>query len=273
MAREQPRSGCAINAAVEVLGDAWSLIVLRDIVFGGRRHFRELLTRSDEGIASNILANRVRKLVEEGLLSRDDATRGQRATYSLTEAGIRTVPVLVALGTRGMHHRPTPPALTVRARIMAESPDLVDDLIDELREIHLGIPRRAPERLQHAFEAAVEKAGARVQWQRRARTGSLERRRLNVRASRHIRDKTRRSNRAGLYGMDFDIGRYRSAADEHKTRGAGQRFVDIGLMRAGQPIGLTVALCTEEKTRIMHREQLSTAVQRTSPPRNGKNRQ
>lgn len=166
VARGQPRSGCAINAAVEVLGDAWSLIVLRDIVFGGRRHFRELLTRSDEGIASNILANRVRKLVEEGLLSRDDATRGQRATYSLTEAGIRTVPVMVALGTRGMHHRPTPPALTVRARIMAESPDLVDDLIDELREIHLGIPRRAPElplaseRLQHAFEAAVEKAGA-----------------------------------------------------------------------------------------------------------------
>jgi DNA-binding HxlR family transcriptional regulator len=166
MVRGQPRSGCAINAAVEVLGDAWSLIVLRDIVFGGRRHFRELLTRSDEGIASNILANRLRTLVEEGLLSRDDATRGQRATYSLTEAGIRTVPVMVALGTWGMNHRPTSPALSVRARILAESPDLVDDLIDELREIHLGIPRRAPERplaserLQHAFEAATEKAGA-----------------------------------------------------------------------------------------------------------------
>ncbi|WP_245564129.1 winged helix-turn-helix transcriptional regulator [Nocardia testacea] len=144
-----------------MLGDAWSLIVLRDIVFGGRRHFRELLTRSDEGIASNILANRLRNLVEEGLLSRDDATRGQRAAYSLTEAGIQTVPVMVALGTWGMHHRPTSPALTVRARILAESPGLVDDLIDELREVHLGIPRRAPERplaserLQQAFEAAT----------------------------------------------------------------------------------------------------------------------
>lgn len=166
MAREQPRSGCAINAAVEVLGDAWSLIVLRDIVFGGRRHFRELLTRNDEGIASNILANRLRNLVEEGLLSRDDARRGQRAAYSLTEAGIQTVPVMVALGSWGMHHRPTAPALTVRARIMAESPELVDDLIDELREIHLGIPRPAPERplasqrLQRAFEAATELAEA-----------------------------------------------------------------------------------------------------------------
>ncbi|MGQ4616438.1 winged helix-turn-helix transcriptional regulator [Nocardia sp. R7R-8] len=149
-----------------MLGDAWTLIVLRDIVFGGRRHFRELLTRNDEGIASNILANRLRNLVENGLLSRDDATRGQRAAYSLTEAGIQTVPVMVALGAWGMHHRPTSHALSVRARILAESPDLVDDLIDELREIHLGIPRRAPERplaseqLRQAFEAATARAGA-----------------------------------------------------------------------------------------------------------------
>jgi DNA-binding HxlR family transcriptional regulator len=163
VAREQPRSGCAINAAVEVLGDAWSLIVLRDIVFGGRRRFRELLTRNDEGIASNVLASRLRHLVEEGLLSRDDARRGQRATYSLTEAGIQTVPVMVALGTWGMHHRRTSPALTIRARILAEAPALVDDLVHELREIHLGVPRpdprqpRASERLQQAFEEVMGK--------------------------------------------------------------------------------------------------------------------
>ncbi|WP_245700956.1 winged helix-turn-helix transcriptional regulator [Sanguibacter gelidistatuariae] len=83
---------------MEVLGDAWTLIVLRDIIFGARRHFRELLTSNDEGIASDILASRLRNLVEEGLLTRDGATRGQRATYSLTEAGIQTVPVMVALG-------------------------------------------------------------------------------------------------------------------------------------------------------------------------------
>lgn len=164
MAREEPRSGCAINAAVEVLGDAWTLIVLRDIVFGDRRHFRQLLNGNDEGIASNILASRLRNLVDEGLITRDGATRGQRATYSLTEAGIQTVPVMVALGTWGMHHRPTSPELTVRARIMAESPALVDDLMDELRELHLGVPRRDPsrpsasERLQREFEAAMEQA-------------------------------------------------------------------------------------------------------------------
>jgi DNA-binding HxlR family transcriptional regulator len=75
----QPRSGCAINAAVEVLGDNWSLIVLRDIIFGNRRHFRELLTSNNEGIASNMLSSRLKKLVDEGLLTKAEAVRGQKA--------------------------------------------------------------------------------------------------------------------------------------------------------------------------------------------------
>ncbi|MGV9849090.1 winged helix-turn-helix transcriptional regulator [Streptomyces sp. NPDC003442] len=163
--RAEPRSGCAINAAVEVLGDPWTLIVLRDVIFGGRRHFRDLLTRNDEGIASNILASRLRKLVEGGLLSRDDATRGQKATYTLTEAGIQTLPVMVALGAWGVRHRPTTPQLAVRARLLAEgSPHLVDELMDELREIHLGVTRQSPksptasERLRQAYEAAIATA-------------------------------------------------------------------------------------------------------------------
>ncbi|WP_210605193.1 winged helix-turn-helix transcriptional regulator [Brevibacterium oceani] len=157
----QPRSGCAINAAVEVLGDNWSLIVLRDIIFGNRRHFRELLTLNNEGIASNMLASRLKKLIDEGLLTRADAARGQRAEYSLTEAGIQTLPVMVALGTWGMTHRETSRELTIRSRLMAEDPQLVDGLMDELREAHLGVPRpnpdapRSSERLQAAYEAEI----------------------------------------------------------------------------------------------------------------------
>ena len=157
----QPRSGCAINAAVEVLGDNWSLIVLRDIIFGDRRHFRELLTSNNEGIASNMLSSRLKKLVDEGLLTKAEAVRGQKAKYSLTEAGIQTLPVMVALGTWGMTHRETSPELTLRARLMAEDPQLVTELMDELREAHLGVPRpnseapRASQRLQAAFEAEI----------------------------------------------------------------------------------------------------------------------
>lgn len=137
------RSGCAINVAVEVLGDPWTLVVLRDIVFGNRRHFRELLNQNIEGIASNVLASRLKSLVEYGLLTRDDAGRGQRATYSLTEAGIQTVPVMVALGAWGLNHCPTEPSLAVQAKVLATgSPALVEDLMDELRELHLGAPAR-----------------------------------------------------------------------------------------------------------------------------------
>ena len=65
---EPHRSGCPINLTLELLGDRWSLIVIRDILFGNRRHFRELLTQSEEGIASNILADRLKRLLEAGLL-------------------------------------------------------------------------------------------------------------------------------------------------------------------------------------------------------------
>ena len=70
--RQDGRSGCPINLALEAFGDRWSLLVLRDMMFGDRRHFRELLAGSEEGIASNILADRLKHLVEDGLLTRDD---------------------------------------------------------------------------------------------------------------------------------------------------------------------------------------------------------
>ena len=70
--REDQRSGCPINLTLEVVGDKWSLLIIRDMIFGNRRHFRELLTRSEEGIASNILADRLKTLVEQGIITKAD---------------------------------------------------------------------------------------------------------------------------------------------------------------------------------------------------------
>lgn len=157
-----PRSGCAINAAVEVFGDPWSIIVLRDIMFGNRRYFREIFTGSEEGIATNILASRLKQLVEAGLLSREDARRGQRVTYSLTEAGIQTLPIMVALGNWGLAHRDGERRLRVRAELLRDGgPELVEAMMDELRELHLGVPRPDPgaprpsEQLHAAYQAAM----------------------------------------------------------------------------------------------------------------------
>jgi len=167
--REPARSGCPINMAVEAFGDRWSLLVLRDVMFGNRRHFRVLLAGSEEGIASNILADRLKRLVEAGLLNRADARPGQRATYTLTEAAIQLVPVLAELGAWGARHRDTTPRLRVRAELLANGgPELWAEYMDELRELHLGKvgrPRAGPsatERLSAAYTsaAAVSRAGA-----------------------------------------------------------------------------------------------------------------
>jgi DNA-binding HxlR family transcriptional regulator len=157
-----PRSGCPINAAVEVLGDSWALLVLRDVMFGNRRYFRELLMGSEEGIASNILSSRLKQLTTAGLLTREDARRGQRAMYSLTEAGIQVLPLMVALGNWGLAYRDGAQRLRVRAEVLRDGgPDLQAGVMDELRELHLGIPRPDPtaprpsERLRVAYDNAM----------------------------------------------------------------------------------------------------------------------
>src|SRR5439155_652697 len=79
MPSTEPRSYCPINLSLEIFGDAWTLLVLRDMMFSGKRHFRELL-QSDERISSNILADRLARLVEHGLLTKsDDPTHKQNA--------------------------------------------------------------------------------------------------------------------------------------------------------------------------------------------------
>ncbi|MFB6397748.1 winged helix-turn-helix transcriptional regulator [Polymorphospora lycopeni] len=163
---EEHRSGCPINLSLEVFGDRWSLIVIRDIMFGNRRHFRELLTNNSEGIASNILADRLHRLVGLGMVSRaPDPGHKQKIVYRLTEPSIQLVPVLAQLGAWGVRHLPVSPELAVRARLLADGgPSLWDDFMDELRELHLGIPRPAGvepvfDRLTAAYQAELARAG------------------------------------------------------------------------------------------------------------------
>jgi DNA-binding HxlR family transcriptional regulator len=124
--------------AVEAFGDRWTLLVVRDVIFGNRRYFRELLECSEEGIASNILADRLKRLVTAGLLTRAEARPGQRAMYSLTEAAIELVPVLALLGSWGVRHRDTNPQLRILAERLADGgPERWAQFMDELRELHV----------------------------------------------------------------------------------------------------------------------------------------
>ena len=161
------RSGCPINLTLEVLGDKWSLLILRDMMFGNRRHFRELL-RSEEGISSNILADRLKMLLDEGLLTKaDDPSHKQKAIYSLTEKAIELLPVFAQIGAWGTRHLPVSEELSIRAKLLAEGgPAMWEDFMAELREVHLGSAprkRRGPgvrERLQAAYEEVIARKAA-----------------------------------------------------------------------------------------------------------------
>ena len=156
---DDPRSGCPINLTIQALGDRWSLIVIRDVMFGNRRHFRELLNGSEEGIASNILADRLKKLVAAGFLAvTDDPSHKQKHIYSLTEPAIQLVPLIVQLGAWGRRHLPVTPDLAIRAQLLEEGgPEMWADFMDELRTQHLGVaPTGRPSvaaRLQAAYAA------------------------------------------------------------------------------------------------------------------------
>ena len=154
------RSGCPINLTLEQLGDRWSLIVIRDVMFGNRRTYGELLEQSEEGIASNILASRLKQLTGSGLLTRaPDPHHRQKGIYSLTEAAIELVPLLVHMGAWGRRHTRPSRQLSVRAELLEQGgPELWHAFMDELRHVHLGAPapaRSVSSELQAAYEQAI----------------------------------------------------------------------------------------------------------------------
>lgn len=164
--RDEQRSGCPINLSLEVFGDRWSLIVIRDMMFGNRRHFRELLSRSEEGIASNILSARLKHLLDLGMITRaDDPTHKQKAIYSLTEKTIELVPVFAMLGAWGRRHLPVSRELAIRAQLLEEGgPDMWEAFMAELRTQHLGTPKKPDARSVLAeLRAAYEKVLAAVE--------------------------------------------------------------------------------------------------------------
>lgn len=147
MSKEEPRSYCPINLSLEIFGDTWTLLVLRDLMFGGKRHFRELL-QSDEGISSNILADRLARLVEHGLLTKsEDPTHKQKAIYSLTEKAISLLPVIVQIGAWGSRWVPDAKKLDAPSRrftreLQQSGPEGWAKRMDELRASHLASKRR-----------------------------------------------------------------------------------------------------------------------------------
>ncbi len=101
------RSGCPLNASVEILGDRWSLLIIRDMMLRGFRTYKEFL-ESYEGIATNILADRLRKLIAHGIITTErNPSDGRKLIYSLTPKGIDLAPVLTEMVLWAAAHEDT----------------------------------------------------------------------------------------------------------------------------------------------------------------------
>jgi DNA-binding HxlR family transcriptional regulator len=144
---ETHRSLCPINLVVENIGDKWSFLILRDIIFRKRRHFNELLRESEEKIASNILRDRLAMLEQKGLLTKGkapDDIHKQKLTYSLTEKSIDLLPMLMASIEWSLKYEPVDRERYKPAIMLLESgPKGVANFRKQLLKEHLGIQTNA----------------------------------------------------------------------------------------------------------------------------------
>jgi DNA-binding HxlR family transcriptional regulator len=104
-AQRQRRSDCPIGFTLEIIGDRWSLLILRDVLTRGKTRFRDFA--SDEGIATNVLSDRLSRLEDAGVLERKaDPADGRQVVYKPTGAGIAMLPLVVEMAYWGVTHDP-----------------------------------------------------------------------------------------------------------------------------------------------------------------------
>lgn len=133
--KQQRRSDCPINYALEGFGDMWSLLIMRDIIYFGKRTYSEFL-ESEEGIATNILANRLAYLEEQGILvKKPHETDKRKEVYTLTEKGIDLIPLLIEIANWSAKYDPQTGAPPEWIALMnAEKEKMTKLIYDTVRE-------------------------------------------------------------------------------------------------------------------------------------------
>jgi DNA-binding HxlR family transcriptional regulator len=97
MRRRHRKSDCPVHFALEVFGDAWTLLIVRDLMFKERTSYTDFL-RAEEGIATNVLADRLLRLEQDGVVERvGERGRGSANSYRLTPKGIDLLPIMLEI--------------------------------------------------------------------------------------------------------------------------------------------------------------------------------
>lgn len=97
MRRRHRKSDCPVHFALEVFGDAWTLLIIRDLMFKGRTSYTDFL-RAGEGVATNVLADRLVRLANDGVIEKVAGSgRGTASLYRLTSKGIDLLPIMLEI--------------------------------------------------------------------------------------------------------------------------------------------------------------------------------
>ncbi len=138
--KKEYRSDCPQYLALDVFGDKWTLLIIRDMMIEGKKYFREFL-QSTEKIASNILASRLQSMEEEGLIYRkSDPEHKQKIRYLLTEKGIDLFPILMENTRWSLKYKPVGDQDRAKAQVILDKGyDGYAVIMDKLREEHLKL--------------------------------------------------------------------------------------------------------------------------------------
>jgi DNA-binding HxlR family transcriptional regulator len=142
MKRTDRRSGCPINFALETFGDSWTLLIIRDMLFQGKRTFAEF-EAAEERISTNILSARLKALTKRGIISKQG--RGRATRYSLTARGLDLLPLMLEMIAWSARHDPrtAAPKPFVR-RLTTDRPAVIAELAAGVRAAHrIGARMRA----------------------------------------------------------------------------------------------------------------------------------
>ena len=142
--RPERRSGCPIAISLDLFGDKWSLLIVRDLLFQRPRSYRDF-AEAAEGIATNILADRLAKLEIAGIISRvPDPEDGRKVLYGLTEKGLALAPVMAEMGRWAVTWEKTAAPDEVARRIRTDPEGFVARLTKSWEGGNLGSIRLVP---------------------------------------------------------------------------------------------------------------------------------
>jgi len=139
MNMKKQKSDCPQYLALEVIGDKWTLLIIRDMMIGGKRYFREFL-KSKEKIASNILTNRLQSLEKEGIIyKKKDKEHKQKIIYLLTQKGIDLFPILMENARWSLKYKLVDKNdAKVAKSILEGGTHKMKFIMEELKKTHLG---------------------------------------------------------------------------------------------------------------------------------------